>query len=51
MACVGLAILVAYGIATTFDVMYNPIQSIMPFLLLGEYLKLQLGLFVDRLKS
>ncbi|XP_041359344.1 protein patched homolog 1-like isoform X2 [Gigantopelta aegis] len=32
---VGLAILFAYGIATVFDVIYGPIQSIMPFLLLG----------------
>ncbi|CAG5135683.1 unnamed protein product, partial [Candidula unifasciata] len=35
MACVGLAILAAYGLATGFGVMYSPIQSIMPFLLLG----------------
>ncbi|XP_071117818.1 NPC intracellular cholesterol transporter 1-like isoform X1 [Haliotis cracherodii] len=32
---VGLAILFAYGLATAFDVIYGPIQSIMPFLLLG----------------
>ncbi|XP_046544778.1 protein patched homolog 1-like isoform X1 [Haliotis rubra] len=32
---VGLAIIFAYGLATVFDVIYGPIQSIMPFLLLG----------------
>ncbi|XP_012942197.1 protein patched homolog 3 [Aplysia californica] len=35
MACVGLSILVAYGIATALDIIYSPIQTIMPFLLLG----------------
>ncbi|BFY99481.1 hypothetical protein BsWGS_02520 [Bradybaena similaris] len=35
MGCVGLAILAAYGLATSFGVMYSPIQNVMPFLLLG----------------
>ncbi|XP_055956287.1 patched domain-containing protein 3 [Patella vulgata] len=35
LGSVGLAILFAYGIATFLDVIYGPIQSIMPFLLLG----------------
>ncbi|GFO10919.1 patched domain-containing protein 3 [Plakobranchus ocellatus] len=35
MLCVGLAILVAYGLATAMDVIYSPIHSIMPFLILG----------------
>ncbi|XP_025110029.1 patched domain-containing protein 3-like [Pomacea canaliculata] len=33
--CIGLAILFAYGLATALDVMYSPIQTIMPFMLLG----------------
>ncbi|XP_070195122.1 patched domain-containing protein 3-like isoform X2 [Littorina saxatilis] len=35
MLCVGLALLFAYGLATAMDLIYSPIQSIMPFLLLG----------------
>ncbi|GFR61545.1 patched domain-containing protein 3 [Elysia marginata] len=35
IVCVGLAILVAYGLATAMDIIYTPIQSIMPFLVLG----------------
>ena len=38
---VGMAILFAYGIATVFDVIYGPIQSIMPFLLLGELVRMK----------
>ncbi|ESO88138.1 hypothetical protein LOTGIDRAFT_165877 [Lottia gigantea] len=35
LTSVGLAILFAYGVATALDIIYGPIQSIMPFLLLG----------------
>ncbi|XP_076441160.1 patched domain-containing protein 3-like isoform X2 [Babylonia areolata] len=35
MMCVGLSLLFAYGLATAMDLIYSPIQSIMPFLLLG----------------
>ncbi|KAK7483450.1 hypothetical protein BaRGS_00025249 [Batillaria attramentaria] len=35
MICVGLSILFAYGLATAMDLIYSPIQSIMPFMLLG----------------
>jgi hypothetical protein len=36
MLCVGLSLLVAYGTATAFGLIYSPIQSIMPFMLLGK---------------
>ncbi|KAI8773865.1 NPC1-like intracellular cholesterol transporter 1 isoform X1 [Biomphalaria glabrata] len=35
MYCIGLAILVSYGLSTALDVIYNPILSMLPFLLLG----------------
>lgn len=35
MLCVGLSLLFAYGLATAMNLIYSPIQSIMPFMLLG----------------
>ncbi|KAL8606350.1 hypothetical protein ACOMHN_050830 [Nucella lapillus] len=35
MLCVGLSLLFAYGLATAMDLIYGPIQSILPFMLLG----------------
>ncbi|KAH9519679.1 hypothetical protein Btru_003303 [Bulinus truncatus] len=35
MYCIGLSILVSYGLSTALDVIYNPILSMLPFLLLG----------------
>ena len=33
--CVGLAILVAFGLSSAFGFFYGPVHSILPFLMLG----------------
>ena len=38
MMCVGLSLLFAYGLATAMNLIYSPIQSIMPFMLLGVFI-------------
>ncbi|ODN02586.1 Patched domain-containing protein 3, partial [Orchesella cincta] len=35
LSCVGLAILVSYGICSAFKIIYGPVHNILPFLLLG----------------
>ncbi|KAK3894018.1 hypothetical protein Pcinc_002205 [Petrolisthes cinctipes] len=35
LSCVGLAIVLSYGLCSAFGVLYGPVNSILPFLLLG----------------
>ncbi|CAL8090383.1 unnamed protein product [Orchesella dallaii] len=35
LSCVGLAIIVSYGICSAFKIIYGPVHNILPFLLLG----------------
>ncbi|XP_076059078.1 patched domain-containing protein 3-like isoform X2 [Oratosquilla oratoria] len=35
LLCVGMATLISYGLCSAFDIPYGPVNSIMPFLLLG----------------